>query len=222
MKAQDLSDAPEVGWKYSPSLTKIKYLKKYAVGADILEVGSGMGWYSKFLKESGFSVTAVDINPLTQIEGVELIKSDFISVDLNGRSFDTVVMFDVLEHIADEKAALLKVKDICKRRLIMSVPNKDDAFLVKYNLTYSHFRDRTHFREYSIDQIKRVIEENCFSAISLRLEGPVMPQVLIEFLNLKLGFLKVPLRKFITLLEKLHFLSLENTCADIFIVADKK
>lgn len=222
MKAQELSKVPEVGWKYSPSFTKIEYLKKYAVGTDVLEVGSGMGWYSKFLKESGFSVIAIDVNPLAQIEGVELIKSDFISVDLNGRSFDTVIMFDVLEHIADEKAALLKVKDICKKRLIMSVPNKDDAFLVKYNLTYSHFRDKTHFREYSINQIKQVIEVNGFNILSLKLEGPVMPQVLIEFLNLKLVFLRIPLRKFITLLEKLHFLGLEKNGADIFIVADKK
>ena len=222
MRKQETSEFIKVGWKYSPSLTKIEYLRKYTVGTTVLEVGSGMGWYSKFLMESGFSVTAVDIDPLAQIEGVELIKSDFVSVDLNGRSFDTVVMFDVLEHIADEKAALLKVKDICKKRLIMSVPNKDDAFLVKYNLTYSHFRDKTHFREYSINQIKQVIGVNGFNILSFKLEGPVMPQVLIEFLNLKLGFLKVPLRKFITLLEKLHFLSLEKNGADIFIVADKK
>lgn len=208
-----------VGWRYSFSGTKLEYLKKYVVGKTVLDIGCGKGWYSVFLKDRGFDVYALDIEKQFEDERINFTLASAQTLPYPDHSFDTVLMWDVLEHIEDEQLILQHVARVCRKRLILSVPNQDDRNLNWYNLTYQHFKDKSHFREYGLEEIQDKLRSAGFRILLAKLEGPVMPQFFVEFLRFR--FLRVPIRKVLTLLCKIGFLSYGGMYADIFVVADK-
>ncbi len=217
--ANDGPTEASLGWRYSASGTKIEYLKKYVVGNTVLDIGCGRGWYSIFLKDRGFNVYALDVEKQFDDERINFTLASAQVLPYPDHSFDTVLMWDVLEHIEDEQLILEHVARVCRKRLILSVPNRNDRNLNRYNLTYQHFKDKSHCREYGLEEIQDKLRSAGFRILLAKLEGPVMPQFFVEFL--RFSFLRLPIRKVITLLCKIGFLSYGGMYADIFVVADK-
>jgi glycosyltransferase involved in cell wall biosynthesis/precorrin-6B methylase 2 len=120
------------------------------VSGDILEIGSGHGVLTERLANFG-SVTATDpssraVEQLrSRFDGhpnVKVLEADAESAP-GGRTFDTIVMVNVLEHISDELGALEAVRDALRSggRLLVYVP--------AFNLLYSQFdRALGHHRRY--------------------------------------------------------------------------
>lgn len=87
-------------------------------GADVLDVGSGPGWTSLFLAESGYRVTAVDLVPanveLTAHRAarwstpVHAEVGDMEELEL-GRQFEFALIYDALHHSARHRRALERV-----------------------------------------------------------------------------------------------------------------
>lgn len=210
-------------WKRKPSPLKLKYLDNYVAGRRILDIGSGLGFYSEYLANKGFEVVAIDQEKYDNSpKSYSLIQCRAEDIDqdipVKADSFDTVTMFDILEHVRDDHLLLERVKGICRNRIILSVPNKDDGYLPRYNLTFKHHKDKTHYREYTREEIKRILEEHGFTVEVLNLEGSVSPLVFGEFLK----------PDAFTLFYKvvIHFLNkiglFKTPKADIFVVGTKK
>lgn len=84
------------------------------LGRRVLEVGCGIGNFTTLMAAAGHAITAVDINPdyvaiardrLKAYPAVSVHCSDVTQAHWP-EPFDTVVMLDVLEHIADDVALL--------------------------------------------------------------------------------------------------------------------
>lgn len=102
------------------------------VGQRVLEVGCGTGTYTAMLGALGARVTAMDIEEefvraaragVAAFPNVEVRVGD-VTQQAWESEFDTVVMFDVLEHLGDDAAML---RDLAKAlqpggRLILKVP----------------------------------------------------------------------------------------------------
>ena len=43
-----------VGWQVSPSALKLDYLRRYAQGRAVLDLGCGRGWYASALADAGY------------------------------------------------------------------------------------------------------------------------------------------------------------------------
>jgi SAM-dependent methyltransferase len=207
-----------MGWLDSPSPTKIKYINKFAVGKTALDIGCGMGWYSCHLADNSFNVCAIDKEQRFSDPRIKLIIEDIQKIELK-QKFDLILAFDIIEHIKDESKILQLLSKSCNQRIILSVPNREDNNLSAYNLTYQHFKDKSHIREYTLEEICEKLENHGFKIITANLEGDIMPQVVCEFIRFK--FLKILVRKFISLLELLHILKNSDLRSDIFVVVDK-
>ena len=209
-------------WKSvtTPSKGKLKYLEKYAIGKTLLDVGCAQGWYAKKAKDLGFKVLAVDIENFMKVKGVDFKKIAPGEIDPQlGKRFDTVLLFDVLEHIKDEEKALSDLAKICARRVIISVPNKDDKNLADYNLTLVSRKDKTHQRYYTKENLVQKLEKHGFKMVKMNYEGAVLPGILGEFVWP--SFLGHLLTK---LLNKFFFIGFLKSpyFGDIYAVADKK
>jgi len=123
-------------WYYMD--TKWEFTKALSVipsDAEVLEVGCGKGAFLKILKEKNIKSVGLELNK----ESVnELNSSGFEVYDetiqnfacKNGKKFDVVLSFQVLEHVYDVHSFLESLLSVLKKGgiLIISVPN-NESFL---------------------------------------------------------------------------------------------
>jgi len=87
----------------------------------VLEIGIGNKMVSDYLRKQGLEVKTLDIN--------KDLKPDFIAnvinMPLSNDSFDVILCAEILEHLPfrDFKKALLELKRVTKRYLVLSLPH---------------------------------------------------------------------------------------------------
>lgn len=102
------------------------------LGQRVLEVGCGTGTFSALMAASGREVVALDLDAsyaaaanerLASFPGCSATQADVNAYTPQGR-FDSVVMLDVLEHLADDEAILRRLRELLlpDGRLILKVP----------------------------------------------------------------------------------------------------
>jgi SAM-dependent methyltransferase len=141
------------------------------LGDDPLEVGSGLGLYAADWRAAGvprLTVSEADAARLAVLRdrfrddaGV-VVRMLQLPVD-EPASYSSVVAFNVLEHIADDAAALVGFRGLLRPggRLVLVVPAFPSAL--------GHF-DRAigHHRRYRMASLRRVVEEAGFEVEVLR------------------------------------------------------
>jgi len=199
---------------YSHLLTD--FCRQHA-GKRLLDFGCATGSYCLELKRFGFECVGVDINEeyikIAQQKGVEayLIK-DYLPFDDD--SFDTVIMFEVLEHVQDSNRILKEAKRVAKKNILITVPNcADFETLRNHRLTYEHFLDLDHINFFTRKDLENLLC-NHFDNFEITEEGPIMiegrpifsPSALFGDSGFFGNILVVPLRKLITLLWRMGIL----------------
>jgi len=215
-----LQRSMEKPWlKDLPPLGKFRYIDLYAKGRTALDIGAGLGWCSDYLEKKEFEVTAFDLENDLRFMNIKFIQGSVDHLPFANQSFDTVLAFDVLEHVKDEDQAWQGIARVTKKRLIMSVPNSEDKILRRYNLTYKHHTDKSHYREYSLLEVKERLESSGFKVIYLDQQGPVDPVFIAQFLkpNAWAPFYETAIRFF----GKTGLIRNEHFFADIYAVAEK-
>lgn len=110
------------------------------IGNEILEVGCGTGNFTELLAQPGSRLTAIDLNEtyakttmhrLKENPGVEVLVADATQMswlwsqnNSQEKSFDTIILLDVLEHIEDDVALLHQLHQGLRSggKLIVKVP----------------------------------------------------------------------------------------------------
>ncbi len=123
------------------------------IEGDLLEIGCGTGRGLEILVNAAEHYTGIDkYKSLTDELQKEYPQAKFISMhipplqDVADNSFDTVVSFQVIEHIKDDKSFLKEIHRVLKPggKAIISTPNK------KMTLT----RHPWHVRDYFAPELK--------------------------------------------------------------------
>lgn len=146
------------------------FVKKH-LGKKILEIGAGIGSFTKLLKEVG-DVTAVEINRkyISDLrKGYNRdVQIGFGDIDKNiyffrGRKFDSLVCMNVLEHVYNDENALQNMYSLLKPRgkIILLIP--------AHRILFSNFDSALgHFRRYSKKEISEKLKKVGFNRISVR------------------------------------------------------
>jgi glycosyltransferase involved in cell wall biosynthesis len=138
------------------------------LGERILEVGAGTGNITRFMLNRA-EVSAADINP----DSIERLREEFAHFDgfaaetwdvsepapagIEGKTWDTVVCLNVLEHIEDDVRALRNMRERLEPngRLVLLVP--------AHQALYSELdRGLGHFRRYEEAGLKAILQEAGF------------------------------------------------------------
>lgn len=101
---------------------------------------------------------------------IKFIHGSIYNLPFGKKEFDTIILFDVLEHV-DEKVALKEIARVGKR-VIITVPHQNQKILLRYSLAHAHNLDRTHLRNYTVKSLKRVLQATGWSPISIK---PILP-----------------------------------------------
>ena len=203
-------------WRQQLSPIKQQYVQQFAQGQTALDIGAGAGFYGRLLQERGFDVVGVDLDPQSEytypVVQARLAMLPFV------RPFDTVLAFDILEHEPLEQEALHELRRLTGQRLLLSVPNTDDALLTPYNLTFKHHIDKTHQREYGVADLSEKLTQAGFQIRHIERRGKVSPAVFSEFV--RPSVLQGPVRFLIKALFKLKILHNARLMADLYVVAE--
>jgi SAM-dependent methyltransferase len=135
------------------------FLERVRPGETVLDVGCGKGELAHDLAErAGANVTGIDVNAEALAfarsrfpsERLELVEADARTWE-PGRSFDVVVLSNVLEHVEDRVGLLTRLTSLARpSRLLLRVPvlERDWRVGLRRELGLFHFSDPTHFIEY--------------------------------------------------------------------------
>lgn len=215
LKIMNESDSRQ-WWRQQVSPIKQQYMQQFARGKTVLDIGTGAGFYGSMLQEKGFEVVGVDIEP-QQGYDYPVVQARLARLPFK-RPFDTILAFDILEHEPLEVEALHELRRLTGQRLLLSVPNADDSLLIPYNLTFKHHIDKTHQREYGLEELTAKLTQAGFHVIHIARRGPVSPAVLAEFIRPSL--LQKPARFLIKALFKLKILHSARLMADLYVVVE--
>ena len=151
-------------WELSRFDCLSKEIKKFYKEGLMLDIGCGDSFFDENLLKT-------DLN-ISKMYGIDIyldknIKKDrYCTVNsydrLKGKKFDTIIMFDVLEHIEDDSLFMIEtVSSLLKNdgRIIMTIP----AFQFLYS---QHDKFLKHYRRYDIKMIKELCKKTNYKIVN--------------------------------------------------------
>lgn len=88
-------------------------------GKCCLDIGSGSGRFSKFLKRKGHDVSAIDVVDKSEFPDLEMKVFDGKSIPFNNKQFDTSILMFVLHHTDHAKELLKECIRVTKKKIII-------------------------------------------------------------------------------------------------------
>lgn len=151
------------------NLRKIALLNLYGIGDSLLDVGCGNGLYPLASTRRFARVLQIDVVDRRSPEARRLpFKAmDAVVVSSLRDRFDTVLCFDIIEHLDDDQSFVRAVRLLCDGCLIGSVPADDDTRLRTIGLTHVHHVDKTHRREYSRESLTALLHDAGFADVTV-------------------------------------------------------
>lgn len=118
-------------------------------GQSVVDLGSGTGAYARRLQEAGKQVSALDSDPsyvaAARAAGVDAVEGDVLETGFSDGQFETAILFEVLEHVAEPLAALREALRIVRRNVLVTVPDSTHYDeLERGGLTYWHLVTTDH------------------------------------------------------------------------------
>lgn len=157
---------------------RLKFITKHA-GQTILDVGCARGDYVTFLNNRGSQAFGVDLlthQEWQQVHPQLYIQGDAPRLPFPSQSFDTLLAFEILEHIPKPDLAVQEFSRVSRKNLIISVPNcamSED--LLRAGLVYTHWIDLSHSNFFDPESFRKILEENGFRVQVLTHINPILP-----------------------------------------------
>ena len=170
------------------------FLKKIFINGKTIDLGSGNhGSYYKFLNSQNAKIYFADQNKKKNNNHYQVNLEK--KLDFNNEDFDTIILFNVLEHIENHQLLLSEINRILKKngRLELFVP-----FMFRYHEDPHDYFRPTHY------YISKILEENDFIVQTYLIGvGPikVVSEIILKYL--KFNFLRVIFLIIFLILDKI-------------------
>jgi 2-polyprenyl-3-methyl-5-hydroxy-6-metoxy-1,4-benzoquinol methylase len=153
-------------------------------GERVLDLGCGLGGYSRVLADRGREVIAFDVVPeyveRARALGVAAELYDGERLPLPDRAVDTVVLIEVIEHLDDPAALLREARRVARRNVLVTTPNCTQDFgLVP--IEFSHMLDVDHRQFFTASSLRQLLDSVFGSSVVeqvVPLDAHIAPLVL--------------------------------------------
>jgi 2-polyprenyl-3-methyl-5-hydroxy-6-metoxy-1,4-benzoquinol methylase len=154
---------------------------------DVLDVGCSSGYLAAPLAAAGALVVGVELDPGAADEAraycAEVLVGDVESMDLplEPASFDAIVCGDLVEHLRDPEATLVRLRPLLRPagRLVLSTPNvanwamRLSLLAGRWRYTERGILDRTHTHLFTRKTLAETVEAAGFRILELDHTAPV-------------------------------------------------
>jgi len=155
----------------------IRFAGKHA-GNSVLDLGCGFGAYGSALAEKGRKCMGCDINldylRTAAGQGLPVVNVDSV-LPFKDRSFDSVLMFEVIEHVKNIETILTEAFRIARKNVLITVPNSENIQLMKENdVTYAHMLSSDHQHFFDPDSLEELLRRHS-NNVSIERSDPIYP-----------------------------------------------
>ena len=131
--------------RFINSFNKYRLLKTLIEG-DVLDYGSGSGFFARFLRKK--NITVYEYEPINSNKNKWRLTKE--SLNKKRRVFSVVTLWHVLEHVNDPEKELGFIKSLLKKdsHIVVAMPNKDSYDNIYYDKHWAGYdlpRHRYHF-----------------------------------------------------------------------------
>lgn len=136
-----------------------------------VDLGCGSGFFSRMLKERGWTVTAVDME-VSNVENARRfadsgVVGDVISSLQGLKGMDFALALEIIEHLDDPAAFLAAIRNACHGKLLISTPNRmsPEGWVGHYwgerlrNWGTWNAWDPTHTRIFTANELVRMLRK---------------------------------------------------------------
>ncbi|MBI4475063.1 MAG: class I SAM-dependent methyltransferase [Acidobacteria bacterium] len=173
-------DVYQIGYPAPPGKHYRKFIRftQEHAGKTLLDLGCGAGAYSKALSELGFRCIGCDVNldylKTARDNGVHVVAVDS-ALPFADRSFETVILFEVLEHVLDFGEIISEAFRVARRNVLVTVPNSERLDLLRGNdVTYAHMLSADHLHFFDPQSLKSMLEPYS-NHVSVERADPIYP-----------------------------------------------
>ncbi len=154
-------------WYKGRSNYASKKLIDFAVshaGDTVLDAGCATGEYIEILGQLGYDCTGVDVNSeyvnIAKQKGLDVQVMDAKYLKFPDKSFDTVLLFEVLEHVDNPEDVLKEVRRVARKNVLISVPNCTQLHRLRtVGLTYNHMLDTDHVNFFTKSDMESLLSQ---------------------------------------------------------------
>ena len=155
----------------------VRFARRHAAGS-ILDLGCGFGAYSGQLMKEGRTCVGCDINlqylRKAALEGLPVVNVDS-RLPFPDRSFDSVMLFEVLEHVPDIENLLGEAFRVARKNVLITVPNSEDVEIMKSNdVTYAHILSSDHVHFFDPESFRSLLEAHA-GQVEIERSDPIYP-----------------------------------------------
>ena len=155
----------------------VRFARRHAAGS-ILDLGCGYGAYSGALLKEGMKCFGCDIN-LEYLRKAVKQGLPVVNVDMRlpfaDRSFDSVLMFEVIEHVPDIQGILGEAFRVARKNVLITVPNSENVELMKSNdVAYGHMLSSDHVHFFDPESFRTMLEPYA-GKVTIERSDPIYP-----------------------------------------------
>lgn len=199
---------------------RVRLIDKYVAGKRILDIGCGAGLYVDYLVSQGFDAYGLDfvgqfIQEAKKSKKGIFVKGEAEKLPFKDNEFNTIILFNILEH-GDDWKLLGEAKRVTKKRILVIVPKEVDRRLEQSGVIYRHYLDKSHLREYRKQDLENLAKNLGLKLTAIQPVHPLYNETI--FLSLFSGpivFKKIIRKIVFAILPK------ENYPTEYFAVFDK-
>ncbi len=158
---------------------RLRTIHKYVTPGRLLDVGCATGFFIDLARERGWQVVGTEVSQFSAAYardklGLDVRLGTLTSLGLEPESFDTVTMWDVLEHVTDPMAELKEVSRVLRTGGILSIITPDAGSIVARLLgdrweEYRRVREHVYF--FSRKTIAEMLRQAGFSVLKFESAG---------------------------------------------------
>jgi ubiquinone/menaquinone biosynthesis C-methylase UbiE len=166
---------PAVPGKHYRAL--VRFAKRHA-GSSILDLGCGFGAYSNALTNEGLYCFGCDID-MDYLRTAHSLGVPVAAIDsalpFADRSFETVMLLEVIEHVSDLERILKEAFRVARRNVLVTVPNSEDIELLRASdVTYAHMLSSDHLHFFSSESLKSLLHSYT-REVTVERSDPIYP-----------------------------------------------
>lgn len=166
---------------YQEHLARYAFAAQFAVGADVLDVGCGVGYGSQWLGKAGaksvlgfdLSEAAVDHARMNYFHPAVSFKVADATAIEPGDGYDLVTCFELIEHIAPQEHVLDLIKGALRQEgvLVISTPRPLDQIRTHFHVHEMNFEELYRMLKQRFRNVAPFFQINSFSSFV----GAAMP-----------------------------------------------